>query len=184
MRTGELEHLFGVSSTTIRQWINRFGAYMSEGALKTATKQRTFTEEDVIVLGTIAKLSAEGLNYDSIQSRLEEGFRVDRPEVTNWGVDRRMVPAATVEHVLDSSQIRIELEQVRADRDKLADLLAEASAQLEAIRQKYDAAQLGHAQEVKTLQEQIAALQRQLGQAEGELHLRRDQEKKRRWPFG
>lgn len=173
MRTGDLQSLFGVSSTTIVKWIKVFEAYLSEGARKTDSKQRSFTEEDVIVLGSIAKLSAEGLGYDAIHAKLEEGFRVERPEVTNWGVDRRMVPAAALEQVIDSTDMRVELEQVKSERDKLAELLGQSNDQLRELREKYD-----------QLQEEIKTLQRQLGLAEGELNLRRDQEKKKRWPFG
>lgn len=176
MRTGELEKLFGVSATTIRNWIAEFEAYLSEAARKLNTKQRAFTEDDILLLATVAKLSAEGLGYTEIHERLKSGERVDHPQIANWGVDTRMVPAATVEQVIESAEIRIELERARAERDQAFKALDQALQRLSEAEDRDQTAQ----QTIQSLQREIADLRERVGRAEAVLE---ERNKRRGW-FG
>lgn len=174
MRTGELEKLFGVSATTIRNWISEFENHLSEQARKVGTKQRTFTEDDILTLATIAKLSADGLGYTDIHERLQAGERVEHPQVANYGVDVRMVPAAAVEQIIDSTETRIELERARAESDQLSIALEQTLQRLSEV----EAREQNALQKIEALQNLIADLRERVGRAEAAL-----EEKRRGW-FG
>lgn len=172
MKTGDLARLFGVSDKTIRDWIEVFADFFSEDAQGLRSKQRNYSEADILTLATIAKYSVEGLSRAHIKEKLLSGDRVEHPGVANFGVDTRMVPAAAVEQIIDSTEVRIELEQMRAERDKLLSLLEHERHE---SREREERLRI----EIKNLQEQMILLQRELGRAEGELSYRRELEKKR-----
>lgn len=193
MKTGDLSKQFGVSQTTITRWIDTFEEFFSKGARRIETKQRTYNEEDILILATIATLSIEGLPHVDIRQRLKNGERVEHPGIANFGVDVRMVPAATVEQVIDSTEIRIELEQIKAERDKLADLLANAQLNLRQVQERLDKVEserreelmrweAQRREEINQLKDEIAQLQHRLGRAEGELNYRRELDEKRQKP--
>ncbi|MFP4320838.1 MAG: MerR family transcriptional regulator [Anaerolineales bacterium] len=170
MKTGDLARLFGVSITTIQNWINEFGDHLSDPAKKIGAKQRSFNEDDVLVLATVASLSADGLNYDTIRKRLADGERVEHPGVANYGVDTRMIPTAAVEQLIDATELKIELEQIKAERDKLLSMLERSEDEKTALRAKVD-----------ELQAEMANLRERLGRAEGRLE---EKDKRRRGWFG
>lgn len=170
MKTGDLTRLFGVSNTTIKNWVDRFPDYFSDAAKAVNQRQRAFTESDILTLATIAQLSQqEHLAYEQIEDRLGAGYRVDDPGIANFGVDTRMVPAAAVEQMIDSTEIRMQLEQVKAERDKLVDMLSESQGRELQLLEKNE-----------QLQREIRELERKLGQAEGELNYRRQLDEKSR----
>lgn len=155
MKTGDLVRKFGVSEATIRRWSTTFAEFLSEGE----GRHRNFMAEDVVVIATIYKLSSEGYTQDLIQKRLQEGFRVEGEVLDEIGYpDGRMVPAAVVEQVIDSSQLRVEIEQIRLERDRLLQELnreRERNSSLEA--------------RVEGLQSRIEELILRAGLAEGRL---------------
>lgn len=169
MKTGDLTRLFGVSNTTIKNWIDRFPAFFSENAHAKNQRQRNFTEEDVLLLATIAQLSQqEHLTYEQVEDRLKSGYRVDNPGVANYGVDTRLIPAAAVEQLIDSSEIKIELERTKSELNRALELLTE-ERQRNTEKDK----------RIEELQDKIQLLQRELGRAEGRLE---EQSKpRRRW---
>lgn len=172
MKTGDAAKHFGVSNETIRRWIDRFEDYLSESARGVNRAQRVLGESDFIILATVRELSAQGLNSDEISTKLAEGYRVEDTSTANLGYgDGRLVPAAMVDQVIDGAELRIQLEQVKAERDKLLQLLEDSQKRETATRDKLDA-----------LTEKLSDLQYRLGQAEGELKLRQEQaQPKKRW---
>lgn len=177
MKTGDLVKLFGVSNKTIQNWVKEFENFLSDGAKKLDGRQSIFDSHDFIIMATIAELSQkEKLPYSVIQEKLVSGYRIEDVSAATVGYeDGRTVPAAAVEQIIDATSVRVELEQVKAERDKLLDMLNQKEKRERELIEKLD-----------NMQNQIAELQRQLGRAEGELNLRRQQEdqaKKRRW-FG
>ena len=140
---------------------------MSDQARRVKSKQRAFTEDDLLILATIATLSTEGLNYENIRSRLEDGYRVEHPGAANFGVDTRMVPAAAVEQIIDATEIKTELAQVKAERDKLLEMIEREQSEKRDLQSKID-----------LLQNEIRQLSERLGRAEGRLE---ERDKKRRW---
>ena len=166
MKTGELEKLFGVSGTTIRNWVNEFEAFLSPSD----TRIRQYTEADILVLATVAKFSQAGFTYPQIRERIQAGERVDHPGESNFGVDTRMIPAAAVEQIIDSTELKIELETIKNERDRLLMLTEKQTEKLESQDQRIEA-----------LQNKISELERALGKAEGRLE--ELDKKPRRW-FG
>jgi len=162
MKTGDLAKLFGVSDTTIRSWVREFSDFFS----KSHTKQRTYTDEDVQVLATVAKYSHAGYQLSHIRERLEAGERVENPGEVSYGVDTRLVPAAAMEQMIDATELRIELEQIKSERDRLVELLDKSEEQKESLRREVKDLQEEMRQEVKRLQGEISNLQRELGRAE------------------
>lgn len=162
MKTGDLARLFGVSDNTIRTWISTFDEFFSNQARAVNTKQRAYTEDDVIILATIAKLSADNYPHAVIKDKLKAGERVENPSEANFGVDTRMIPAAAMEQVIDSVELRVEIEQIRSERDRLLIELASRDEKIEQLQQENK--DLG-----ERLQSEIKDLQRALGRAEGRL---------------
>jgi DNA-binding transcriptional MerR regulator len=162
MKSGDLARLFGVSSEAIRQWTEVFAEFLSDEAQAKNTRQRLYNDTDVLVLATVARYSADGLSRAHIREKLTNGERVEHPGIANYGVDTRMVPAAAVEQLVDATELRIELEQVKAERDKLLEMLDN-----ERTQGRERDTQLRN--EIKLLQDQVVQLQRELGRAEGRL---------------
>jgi DNA-binding transcriptional MerR regulator len=144
-----------ITNTTLKNWIDRFAGYFSETAKQ---RNRSFTQEDLDLLATIAKLSASGLTYDAIEKHIAMGER-EIFEDTTLGTDTRMIPAAVVEQVVDSTKIMIELEKTKSELAKALDMLETERGRVE------------------TLQREVRELERALGRAEGELEYRRKQDK-------
>lgn len=176
MKTGDLTKQFGVSAQTIHRWVIEFSDFLSDSGKGVGVRQKSFSADDFLVMATIHQLSLDGTAFTTIKERLQEGYRVESTVAASMGYeDGRLVPAAVVEQVIDSVEIRVELEQVKAERDKLVEMLEET-------REKLEAAETARRDEVKALNERLIELQRLLGQAEGELNIRREQDqKKRKW---
>lgn len=166
MKTGDLVRKFGVSEATIRRWASTFAEFLSEGE----GRHRNFLAEDVVVIATIYKLSSEGYTQDLIQKRLKEGFRVEAEVIDEIGYpDGRMVPAAVVEQVIDSTEVRLQLERVAAERDKLLELLESAQSEMKTLREQTEVLRREKETHIEALQREIKELQRALGKAEGKL---------------
>jgi DNA-binding transcriptional MerR regulator len=162
MKSGDLARLFGVSSEAIRQWTEVFAEFLSDDAQAKNMRQRLYNETDVLVLATVARYSADGLSRAHIREKLAAGDRVEHPGIANYGVDTRMVPAAAVKQLVDATELRIELEQIKAERDKLIEMLDSERTQSRERDIQLRA-------EIKNLQDQVVQLQRELGRAEGRL---------------
>jgi DNA-binding transcriptional MerR regulator len=169
MKTGELSQRLGVAPQTIANWINVFSDYFSDGAQALNTRNRSYEENDLIILFTIAKLSHQGMNYDAIRERLKAGERIENLSTVQFGTDTAMIARSTAESWLDAAAIKTELEITQKERDRLITELQQIKDQL--------SQQQG---ENKTLLERIAQLQHDLGLAQGELNYRRQLDEKRR----
>jgi len=170
MKTGDLVKKFGVSDATIRRWASTFNEYLSEGE----GRHHNFTYDDFIVMATVHQLSGEGYALELIQKKLSEGYRIEEQLVDQIGYpDGRMIPAAVVEQVIDSSEIRVQLEQVKNERDRLLQTLEQTQqrlAQLEGeARQREETIRREKDTQIDGLQKEIKELQRVLGRAEGRL---------------
>lgn len=175
MKTGDLVKQFGVSDSTIRRWVREFTKFLTESN----SKHRSFTSDDFIVMATINHLSNQGYTLDAIRGRLDEGYRIENISTETVGYsDGRMVPAAAVEQIIDSSELRVELEQVKSDKTILTLQLQDARQELVELREKYEQQGRGHKEELETLNNKIQELQHRLGLAEGELLYRRKLDEK------
>lgn len=78
MKTGEVAERLGVSDNTIRNWSREYIGYLSEqGAGRQLGATREFTQEDVLVLATIAEYRRTGLTHEQISALLDEGKRTN-----------------------------------------------------------------------------------------------------------
>jgi DNA-binding transcriptional MerR regulator len=165
MRTGDLTKKFGVSEATIRRWASDFSEYLSEQP----GRHRNYTESDYIVVATIHELFSTGLNQKTVMERLASGYRVDADNIGEIGyVDGRMVPAAVVQQVIDSSQLRTELDQVKYERDRLLQMLERSEKQRDELQHELT-------EKVEKLQKEISNLQRELGRAEGRAEIYKEE---------
>lgn len=170
MKTGDLVKKFGVSDATIRRWASTFNTFLSTGE----GRHRNFTYDDFLVMATIHQLSGQGYTLELIQQKLKDGYRIEENSIDQIGYpDGRMVPAAVVEQVIDASEIRVQLEQIKSDRDRLITLLQQAQEKLDQMereaRQREEAIRREKDTQIEALQSEIKELQRALGRAEGRL---------------
>jgi len=150
--TGDLARTFGKSNNAIKGWIKKHSVYFSEAAQGIGNRNRTFNENDILLIGTINSLVNEGLNHDAIGKRLADGY------ITK-DIGRDVIPVSDAKQIVDASVIRQELEFVKTERLRLID-----------ERNTYK-------NKVDKLTEEIKQLTKELGLAEGELHYRRQQDK-------
>ena len=170
MKTGDLVKHFGVSESTIRRWVKEFESVLDPQR----GKHRNFTQNDFLVMATVKKLADDGLTFRAILRQLEEGYRVEDTASETMGYsDGRMVPAAAVEQIIDASEIRVELEVIRAERDRLLDLANRLESKNEEMSTR-----------IVELERELGNLQRELGRAETEARMLREQQDKKRGWFG
>lgn len=181
MKIGQVSTLLGVSEPTIKSWIERYSEQFSDGAKKGSGLQRVFTDQDILVLATIAHARNAGENFDHIGTRLKNNDLVDNPSAANFGVDTRMVPAAQVDTIIESSQQRLELERqlatISSELESISQERDRLLSALETERTEHRQQLVEKDQKIETLHQQIAELKERVGRAEMEAELRR----KRRW---
>src|SRR4051812_37278140 len=61
-----------VTATTVRNWSERFGAFLSASARPGTQPERRFTEKDLTILEYVKQLKAEGFREEAIRERLAE----------------------------------------------------------------------------------------------------------------
>jgi DNA-binding transcriptional MerR regulator len=170
MKTGELAKQFDVSYQTVRNWIHEFSEYLSDDAKALTARQHTIRQDDFVILATVNELSQrQGLNYAEIRERLKDGYRTDELEAYIMPMD--MVP---LQHAVDASKIAAQLDIIKAERDRLAEMLDEEKLAHQQTRHELET-RLGA--KVDSLQDEIKQLQREIGRLEGELEYRRKQDK-------
>jgi len=168
MKTGDLVKQFGVSDQTIRHWVAEFSAYLSDGAKKKGARQSVFNSDDFIILATVQSLSSEGHSFKLIHQKMEEGYRVENISAATVGYDDgRVVPAAAVEQIIDSAELRTELEVIKSERDELR-------MRVQKLKNVLEETQV----ENKSLLKELGELRERLGRAEGELSYRRELDSK------
>lgn len=154
MKSGDLAKLLGVSAKTIRVWSDAYDDLLTVQK----TKQRVFTEEDILVLSTVATLYHDGHSHPAIREKLDQGYRVEDPSVANFGVDTRVVPAAAVEQLIDGAEMRVELERITNERDRLLELLESERDENKSLKDENKELQV----EIRELNKEIKALYERL----------------------
>ena len=172
MRTGDLAKQFGVSNTTVQEWSRLYSDFLSPKR----GVQRVYDENDLLVLATVAYYRHQSESHEDITARLERGERVDDAGTANFGIDTRMVPAAAVEQIIDGTEMRVELELVKQERDQLAETLKRAEERYEKLQDTSKEELREAREETSKLLQEIARLQNELGRAQGELEYRRSRD--------
>lgn len=175
MKTGDIVKHFGISESTVRRWTKEYEEFFSDSP----GRQRSFTHSDFLVIATIKELANQNLPFAHIRQRLADGYRIEDNAAYGAGyTDGRMVPAAAVEQIIDGTELRVQLEQITYERDRLLETIQTLrTAQVE-LEEKYEERLNEKDAQLRLLQDRIADLQRELGRAEGELSYRREIDKR------
>lgn len=181
MKQPEAARLFGVEPNTIKNWTNRFEGFFSSAARLPQVRKRVYNEDDLVILASIAALGDQNFTYDEIETELKKGFRADAPTHVP-GYDKRVVPAAAVEQLVDASSIRNELAKVTEERDRLLALVEEMRDELDNQRHehkteldtKLDAKDAHYQARIDDLQLEVRQLLERVGRAEAQVELLRD----------
>ena len=88
---GEASNRFTVSEQTIRKWAAEFADHLSAGANPGKGEVRAFTQDDMTVLATIARLRSNNVSYKEIHPALK--------------ADLQAAPIAGVDVEADSAQV-------------------------------------------------------------------------------
>lgn len=172
MNVSELARYFNVAHTTIAKWLVEFADYLSHGATREETTEKTFSEDDLSVLATIARLSKQRKPYGEIHKALKTGERVEFTDA-RYGMDTQVLPRVAVDSMLDATALRTELDRAKMLLDQAQARIAELEAQRDKHAQHVEDLQSRHMDKIESLLREIAELKAQVATAEGELkHLK------------
>ncbi len=156
-KTGEIAKRIGVNPATVRYWADEYSEYLSETAGRRAPgAPRKFTDNDAAIMATIAAGRDKGLTHDQITAIIQQGSLetlpdIPTPEETEVRQSIALIAKPEYERALDRiQQLQSDLERAYGERDK-------AIAQWQA--------------DTTELNDRIAALERELGQAQGKLEM-------------
>ena len=138
----EASDRFGVSETTIRKWAGEFTGFLSPSANPGKGQPRTFNDEDMNVLATIAQQRSANVSYDDIHKSLGN----DRTE------DLKQ-PAQTVDKLPDDPNQPATAGSAQEYEDRLTRLEKERDQlrkQLQATKEELAATQIALAHEQKS----------------------------------
>lgn len=124
------KHL-SVSDATIRNWSAEFSAYLSPGSQTAAPGEiRTFTQDDLVILETVAALRQQNLSYADIHERLAAGERIeiDAPPIDVKPGQETAVTIAAFQSTLQNYETRLDKIQQRLEDEQTARLAAEIRA--------------------------------------------------------
>jgi len=171
MKTGDLQSLLGVSDTTVRKWTQEFSDYLSDSAKAIGSRQRSFTEDDVVIMQTIASLSNDGHSYAEIRLRLEAGERIDELGMANAGISSRLVPEASVRTIIDSAEIRAERDRLVMVVHDQQNRISELEAQL---RNLHEQAAKERDELLRELKDEVATARERAARAEAQAEMLKD----------
>lgn len=156
MTTGQLADRLKVSRETIRNYASEFADYLSPEAVGVAANaKRRYSDKDALTLATIARLRANGQNYESIRGALDNGQLLEAlPPVPSEAEKEARENVALV---------------VRPEYERVLDRVGQLEGELENLRAERDRAIATWQGDVTRLNERIAILEREKGLIEGEL---------------
>jgi DNA-binding transcriptional MerR regulator len=159
MRSGELAKLLGVADQTLLNWMKQpeVKHYFSREALGSAgSVQRTYTEEDAIILNSIRELRSNGTSdWQEIAKLLADGFRNLEFPKNALITDTRVIPVPMAEQAT-------QLAQVLQERDSALERATELAQALEDER-------AGRKKDNEMAQAELRRLEREIGKLEGRI---------------
>ena len=82
MKVGEIAKTLGVDPNTVRNWCERYAAYLSDAAKPTDGGTRLFSSRDVSILTYIHSCLHSGLNHTEISMKMaERGSNADGEDI-------------------------------------------------------------------------------------------------------
>lgn len=157
MRTGELANLLGVNTTTVINWVDRYGEFFSEAARGIGVTQRTYTEADMKVLNTVREMRSNGESWNDIRQAMSDGVRVEDLPQNAVSFDRRTIPVS-------QAALAVDMAQVIAEKDSAMMEVARLRSEIERIQNRFDMKE-------DSYQSTIRALEREVGQLSAELRI-------------
>jgi DNA-binding transcriptional MerR regulator len=113
--TGDLKERFGVSGTTVRNWARTYAEFLSPSASPPKGEVREYSEQDALVLATIARESHRRTPSETVRTMLEAGELVDELP--------QPLPTVLGEPVASDSRVLVHIQELRLE-------LAEARQEL------------------------------------------------------
>ncbi len=159
MRSGELAKLLGVADQTLLNWMKQPEVihYFSREALGSAgSVQRTYNEEDAIILNSIRELRSNGTSdWQEIAKLLADGFRNLEFPKNALITDTRVIPVPMAEQAT-------QLAQVLQERDSALERASE-------LTQALDDERAGRKKDNEVAQAELRRLEREIGKLEGRI---------------
>jgi len=140
-----IQNIFNISAPTVRTWAVDFADYLSPSANPEPNKTRYFTDDDLRVFGTIARLRDERYSTEQIKEALDNGVR-----------DPMLVQVPTELIDITASDVGLKLIQ-----------------EIEQMRHDIELLKSGD-EEKKRLTDEIARLNREIGKLEALLAIERN----------
>lgn len=154
MKAGEASKRVNIHPNTVREWATQYARFMSDGA---TARRRDFSERDLQVLATIQRLRDQGKPHFEIVAALDAGQLVDSvppltpPEVEEARKEVGLVPQVEVERSLA-------VERIQTLETALSQAIEERNEAIERWQN-----------DTTDLNQRIAVLERELGEARGKL---------------
>lgn len=150
MKTSDLAKRLKVHPNTVRNYADEYARFLSAGAISV---KRAFTQDDALIIATIAHLRNQGIKTELVKQQLEAGYRVDT-----------LPTAATPEEETARESIAL---VALPEYSRVLDLLKERENELARVVAERDKAQTDSA----GLNNRIADLQLEIGTMRGRLEL-------------
>ncbi|GAP62284.1 hypothetical protein ARMA_0707 [Ardenticatena maritima] len=165
-RIGEVSAELDVSPHTIRRWVETFGAFLSPHARQT----HRYTDEDIAVLRTIARLRREGRSFDAITEALRDAepsspaslARTTTPDDEAW--QQVLAHVQETHHTLLNTQLanRDLLAVIVQDNFALKEENARLRRRMQALEEELSRLKESDWNHRLSLEERLALLERQL----------------------
>lgn len=134
----KLAETFRTSDATIRNWTDRFAAFLSDKTRPAGEgSPRAYTKEDTDVLATVALMRQQNKRYDDIEEFLADGQRLEWPtpigeeaaqEAARQANQETAVIVATFQTALATYENRLDKIQQRLEDEQAARMAAEIRA--------------------------------------------------------
>src|SRR5215212_89191 len=81
LRPKDVSDQLGISTATLRLWSTKFESFLSPSAQRSLTEngepaQRRYTEQDVALFQTAKQILADGLTYEDVLRKFDEGVAI------------------------------------------------------------------------------------------------------------
>ena len=123
-----IQNLFNISAPTVRTWSDEFSDYLSPSANPPANKTRYFTDTDIQVFATIARLRDERRTTDEIKEHLDRGILDNLPVELPKDLLSIVSSDAGLQLVREIETMKQEIDKLKNDDEKIR--LAEEVKQL------------------------------------------------------
>jgi DNA-binding transcriptional MerR regulator len=171
--THHVQILYQITLETVRTWAQEFIEYLEPSANPGKGKTRSFSENDMQVMGFIAEERAKNVPFDEIHVALKQGTRSAASLPEPKEVEAMGAQMADQDLEIQLVQVRGMLELAVLERDKLMaeiqpvkDENIRLKAEKEAEYRRREEEETRYLQQIADRDRQIATLNRELGRME------------------